>query len=118
MVSSHAEESDGGQYPKIPRMRNKLATLEKIVEKMTTSLCKHSEKEESLEDEMICMYKTFNTIVDEYKKTANMVTTTLNNENEEWLRIVEDSLKSTATQVKDLEDTINMLKRVVSSRHS
>jgi hypothetical protein len=49
-------------------------------------------------------------VVDECQKTTNMMTATLSTMLMEWLKVVEDLLKSIVTQVKDQEDTINLLK--------
>jgi hypothetical protein len=48
MEDSHKEGSDEEKDPKRPRMKDQLNKLEKIVEKMMTSLCKHGEKVETM----------------------------------------------------------------------
>jgi len=85
---------------------------------MTTSLCKHEEKAETLEEEMIHMHHTFKNVVDECQKTTNMMTMNLSTDVDECLRAMEDSLSSVVIQFKDQEDTINVLKWVVASGHS
>jgi hypothetical protein len=56
MVVLHVEYNDSGKDPKKPRMRNKLANSNNLVEKMKTSLCNHNEKDKYLEEEMIHMF--------------------------------------------------------------
>jgi hypothetical protein len=65
MEDSHEEGSDEEKYPKRPRMNDQLNKLEKIVEKMMTSLCKHGEKVEAMEVEMSQSLNGFNFVVRE-----------------------------------------------------
>ena len=111
MVGSHANDSDGGKYTKSPRTRNRIgATLERNVKNMTTYICYHGEKEEYLEEDIIYTTQTFDTARDECQKKTNIMTITLNIDVDEGFRMVEYLLNSIVTQVKYLEDTINMLK--------
>lgn len=58
---------------------------------------------------MICMHHTFNGTIDEFQRTLYMITTTLSTNVDEQLKIMEDLVNYSVTQVKDHENTINLL---------
>jgi hypothetical protein len=91
-------------------MKDQLNNLEKIVDIMTTSLCKHGDKVEMVGTKMAQMCQVFNTTVCECQQTTDVITMFMFDDLRDRLKVAEEVLSSIVHQVKDREDTITILK--------
>jgi uncharacterized coiled-coil protein SlyX len=49
MVGSHANDSDTKREPRMAKVRDRLTTLEKMMDQLTDAMCTHGEKVAQLE---------------------------------------------------------------------
>jgi uncharacterized coiled-coil protein SlyX len=65
MVRSHANDSDTEREPKMPKVRDRLSTLEKMMDQLTDAMCTHGEKVERHEARMSDLMARFNETIKE-----------------------------------------------------
>jgi predicted nuclease with TOPRIM domain len=88
MVSSHVNDNDNEREHKTPKLRDKIHTLEKIMDQLMEDMCTHGEKVARLETKMGELMLRFNEILQECQDIRNLFSSIL-------IDIIQDRIKDT-----------------------